>query len=244
MRRIFLSFAVLLACALVMAQEPLFIFNKPAGGGGCTTPTGTHYTESFGDSSTSCWTAGPSTCNHTYTVTGTAAQSIITSPAGAPANTACTNSLQMAIPDANEHIISNTFTSIPNSTSFDVTFTFYLSSQSVASGNSIELICFTDNGDSCDSSGRDFALFLANSSGTLTLVGQGTTTSTGVTITTATWYSVTLHHDSTSANCSLSVDGGAAKTFTCNANPVAEVYIGGQHSFAYAYTMVIGNMAF
>ena len=151
----------------------------------------------------------------------------------------------MADPDANEHIIQKTFASIPAATSFDISFSFYLTSHSIPSGIDIEMICFTDNGDGCDSSGRDISMFVGNTGGTLHVNGQGSTpASANITIATGTWYSVVLHHDATAANCSIAVNGGAAQTFTCNANPVAEVYIGGQHSYNNAYTAVFGNLAF
>lgn len=210
---------------------------------GCTTPTGTHVTESWGDSSTSCWAAGPSSCNNTWTIGLGTAQSIITSPAGAPANTACSNSLQMNVPAANDYL-SLAYSAI--STNFDMTGTFYVNTFPT-SGNRVMMLCI---GNTNCNSGNDLALVVLDNNN----VGSGTTVyggsfgsgsnSTPQSITTATWYTFDLHWDTTAANCSFVLNGGAAHTFTCSVNgTTTNLAVVGPYTFGVAAQFVIGNMA-
>jgi hypothetical protein len=80
---------VLLLCAEAFPAD--IGFCRKHGGGAaasCTTPTGDELTESFGDSTTSCWSGGDSLCNNTWTVQ--AGTPTIANVTGTPAeNTAC-----------------------------------------------------------------------------------------------------------------------------------------------------------
>lgn len=212
---------------------------------GCTTPTGTNFTESFGDSATLCWTAGPSSCNHTWTIGAGSGESIVSSPASPPANTACANSLQIVDPNAGNAWIDSTFTGITAGTSFDVVFSFQMVSNSITNGNSMEVLCITTNGGTCDSGGTIAKMTLSNPSASITVTGQGATLSASAgTITNGTWHTITLHHDATLANCSIAVDAGGAQTFTCNIGTAGQINIGNSHGNTLALTYVVGNVAF
>ena len=76
----------------------------------------------------------------------------------------------------------------------------------------------------------------------LTLRGSGATSSTLINIATATWYTVDLHLDATAASCSLSVNGGAAQTFTCNSQTTNYIIVGNVSTGTDAITYVIGNL--
>ena len=211
----------------------------------CTTPTGSHFTESFGDSSTLCWTAGPSSCNHTWTIGSGSIQSIIASPGTPPANTACANSLQLAIATGSNDYISSNFTGIPAATNYDVTGTVYVSSgMNMAAVN--VFLCMTASAGDCDiSGGTIIALGLYSPDGsTQQLIGIGTGFSGATTISTSAWHTFDLHHDSTAANCSIAVDGGTPSTFTCNVATAGTIYMGIEHYSPQATTIAVGNVAF
>jgi hypothetical protein len=70
----------------------------------CGSPAGATFTESFAGSSTACWRGGPTGCNQSWQVRG-ANYSITASPAGAPPDTACTNSLSLAASATPRHIL-------------------------------------------------------------------------------------------------------------------------------------------
>src|SRR5690348_9928695 len=108
-RRYFL--VTLLCVAPLNAQVIVDSYRYAAPAPSCTAPTGTNFTESFGDSSTSCWSGGPASCTGTWTVGAGTAHSIVSSPGTPPANAACAYSLQMAVP-ASTAYITRTFTGI------------------------------------------------------------------------------------------------------------------------------------
>src|SRR5262249_34990168 len=99
----------------------------------CATPHGTTLTESFGDSAARCWAGGPASCDQLWAVGSLSAQSINATPAGAPANTACSNSLPMNETSGTRGYVytTGTFPPLPAGTTFDVFFTLYISSSSL-----------------------------------------------------------------------------------------------------------------
>ena len=209
---------------------------------GCTTPVGTHLTESWGDSSTLCWTSGPSSCNHTWTIAGTPGESVVSSPAGAPANTACANSLQVNYVLGSAASLGVSFTAITSGT-FDAVGTLYITT-GVSSGNSGYLLCFTVSSGTCDGSGQIASLVLTENSGQK-FQGSGSTTSAQVAATTATWHTFDVHVDlGTRTNCSIAIDGGAVQTFTCNTGSPGTIYFGPQHFVNSSYNFDIGNVDF
>ena len=232
-------FAVTLYSPAQIMQQVIAAGKSAAG---CTTPTGTHVTESWGDSSTSCWAAGPSSCNNTWTIGLGTAESIISTPAGAPANTACANSLQMNVPAANDYI-SLSFGTL--STAFDVTGSIYVPTFPT-SGNRVMAICI---GNTNCSSGNDYALVVLdnNSVGSGTTIYGGSfsagTNSTPQAVTASTWHTFDLHWDPTAANCAFTLDGGASHTFICAVNVNPNILIVGSYQFGTVHEFVLGNLA-
>lgn len=209
----------------------------------CTTPTGTHFTESFGDSASLCWSSGPSSCNNTWTITGTPSQSIIQTPASPPANTACTNSVQIALPANAAASITATYTGI--ATSFDVLGTIRVSS--LPASNAAVAFCLAASGQTCVST--NLAKFVIDNGSFCTAGGNfvavtGAGNSTCVPFSINTWYTFDLHRDSTAANCSLSINGGAANAFTCGSGTPAVIMVGTDSTTNPAMTYAIGNLNF
>src|SRR5581483_12039284 len=107
-----------LACAFITSAVLLAAEPQPAQTGNaaqqlktdalttqnCLTPTGTTFSESFGDAASgACGFNGNSGCNWPWHQNGSGA-SIIVSPGAPAANTACGSSLQMVTGTANNYI--------------------------------------------------------------------------------------------------------------------------------------------
>jgi hypothetical protein len=199
---------------------------------GCTTPSGSLLTESFGDAGSLCWTGGPSTCDGTWTLTdATAAASIGAVPGTPLSNTACTNGLTFNTTNAAAQV-DKTFTQQDANTSVDAYFTLYVTSHGIGSGSSCTI------GRVTTSTGTDTAkAALRNNGGQLEISGVGAASGARITILTGDWYQVRLHTDATEANSYISLDGdvgcanGAADTagckkFTANGNARGRLYLG------------------
>lgn len=182
---------------------------------GCTTPTGTNLTESFGDAATSCWTSGPSSCDNTWTIYGTAPTGISASPGTPPANTACSNSLRMTYTTGNGLGI---YHSVTTSTSADINFELYVNSQSLDTSGVTRIA-------RAFGVGAVATIRLTNNAGTIQIFASGSDDSTHTNITTGTWYSVSLHLDATLANSYISIDGGTHQTFTRNNYDITSVWV-------------------
>jgi hypothetical protein len=228
-----------LLCSLCFAQGigGKAGFGGKAGGAGgavaaCSTPTGTNITESFGDSITSCWAAGPASCNNTWTIQSGTSESIIATPAGAPTNTACSQSLQMVL-TAGAGLITLPITGA----TLDINFTLYVTSNGLSNFNEAPLISISQFGGGGSQVGE---VGFNQQPGQLTLEGFGTAASAGVNISLNTWYTVNLHLASGAAASYITVNGGAHQTFTENANTAGFIGIG--DGAATSYTAVIGNL--
>lgn len=247
MRRLWI---IPLLCAVASAQVggKAAVGGKASAGRGiaaaCTTPTGTHVTESWGDAATSCWAAGPSSCNQTWTIGAGTAQSIVASPGSPPANTACANSLQMNLPAANNYL---TLAFSVLSSPFDLTGSFYVNTFP-SSGNRNTMVCIGDSSGCV--SGHILAMVALDNNN----VGSGTTVygtsfdtgsnSTPQAVTAGTWHTFTLHWDSTAASCSFKLDAGSANTFTCQVASNPSIMLVGPEVFGGStFEFTIGNLA-
>jgi hypothetical protein len=181
----------------------------------CTTPTGTTLTESFGDSTTSCWTSGPTTCNNTWTI-GAGAPSIAASPGTPAANTACTNSLLCSgVNGAEVNVIRAFPAPIDDAVSYNVIFYLYMANEAIANSSEARIL-YTR------ASNANIMMFITLKSAwnsILTLRGSGLTDSTDTqALSVNTWYKVTLSYGGQGAGaCSLQVDSGTPVTFTAQA---------------------------
>ncbi len=198
--------------------------------------SGTTFTETFGDSSTSCWASGPTTCSQKWAITAGTANSIITSP-GTDPTSGSANSLQMAVSGAFADIYTaGTFPTIPAGTTADVTFTIYVSSNSMTSGNVKNLITF--------SQATSPVIIKFNQSGTnLQLWAVGSTNNTATTISLNAWHTIVVHMASGAAQSYVQIDGGVTtNTFTVNAQPISSVQIGNTTGNIQNITYAIGNL--
>lgn len=228
MPRLLLALASL--CAISSAQILGPIVNSKPMVAGCSTPTGTALTESFGDSSISCWTSGPTTCDNTWTVTGSG-NSIVTSPAGSPANSACANSFQL-VGTASTQFITRNITSIPEATAVDVYAYLYVTSEALGTYTSRTLLAVTG------AATRATVHLYRADAGTLYLRGSGLTNSANVSITTGTWYKVRLHAETGTDVSYITVNDGSAQTFTQGAYAATQVQVGS--GSAVTWEIVVG----
>jgi hypothetical protein len=212
---------------LLWSQDSILIVRKKAAAS-CTTPTGTTLTESFGDSSTSCWTSGPSTCNNTWTINLGTAHSIINSPGTPPANTSCTKSLQIAQAGAEAEVYIALGKAA--ATPMDWYGEVYLTSHSLDSYATADLVGFSLRA----------SLSIFNAGGDLYLIGRGSSNSEGTLITTGTWYKVRVHLEAGANASYVSVNDGASDTFTQNAETATNLVIGANDTVT--YTAVYGYM--
>ena len=236
-RPLFFFIFCFLFCSTALAAGPDIFMAVPTSAPSCTTPTGDVLTESFGDASTSCWSGGPSTCNNTWTLSGTTTDiSIVSSPGSPPSNTACANSINFTTSSTTAIATSPTFTSIPHTTPYDVYGTIYVTS--TASGASLTLI-------NASAASSQMSIQLNNVSGAYNLKGNGSVVSSALSISAGQWYVYRLHNDATAADSYLGVStsgtpdsscsGGAADTSTCKkftaqANSTTKLVVGIQTS--------------
>ena len=206
-----------LAIASALQTSTIYV-RRPKAAAGCTTPTGSILTESFGDASTSCWTSGPTTCNNTWTV-NSGAVAIATSPAGSDTNTACTNSIQ--IDETGTEI--NIYRSITSTAVHDIIFELYVASENIANTGVYKIM-------GVEGSGTVAQIRLTKSGSQLQILASATTDSTPINISVSTWYHVTLHLDTTLANSSLTV-GGTTQTFTRANVSTTSIWLSGDNLY-------------
>lgn len=217
---------------------------EPPNGNGCVTPTGTLFTESFGEGDQSCWSAGPSTCNNTWTVvSGTYA--IDSSPAGAPENTACDNSMLMSRTDASQNIRADLGAGALTDVDTTINFTMYIDSTTITEWGDLSFFGVTTGSSFFD--GLQYVVLLerqAPGGGAATRIGVMSVAENGTcyidNIEENTWYNVVLTVDGEGGEnaSSLSIGSGAGQScsltlppagrylwFVLN-NHAADIYIG------------------
>ena len=217
---------------------------EPPNGNGCVTPTGTLFTESFGEGDQSCWSAGPSTCNNTWTVvSGTYA--IDSSPAGAPENTACDNSMLMSRTDASQNIRADLGAGALTDVDTTINFTMYIDSTTITEWGDLSFFGVTTGSSFFD--GLQYVVLLerqAPGGGAATRIGVMNVAERGTcyidNIEENTWYNVVLTVDGEGGEnaSSLSIGSGAGQScsltlppagrylwFVLN-NHAADIYIG------------------
>jgi uncharacterized protein YjdB len=204
------------------------------------TPTGSTFTELFGNSSNLCWNGGPSSCDQLWIAQGSA-QSIAATPGSPPPNTAGPNSLQMVEPAGIPSYIytTGTFPRIPSGTPFDLYFTLDVTSQTMAAYDLTTLITPSSAADGSDYPAEiSFGYDGAN----LQLQAAGSTFAASVNISLNAWHTVQLHLDAGTNASYIVVDGGAPDTFTTNARDFAYLVVGSAGGNVDAVTYYIGNL--
>lgn len=204
-------------CAPFCSAQVLPWLLPGQGGVTCNTPTGTTFTESFGDSSTSnSWGNGTNAAWAATIGTGGSA-SIVASPAGAPANTACANSLSLVTGTTNTFIQTVGYTpTVPAATAFTVTLQVYVTATSLGAFNREVLYA-----PSADSSAVNIPCRLDwhNNSPNLVINAENAASAvsgdTG-TVSLNTWHTVQLVDSGTT--CLASLDGVNTTTVAVSSN--------------------------
>jgi trimeric autotransporter adhesin len=205
-----------------------------------TTPVGSSFTESFGDSSSLCWSGGPSSCGQTW-VAQDSAQSIVATPGPFPPDAAGLHSLQMVQPSGTRAYIYTTgsFPRIPAGTSFDLYFTLDVTSQAMSTYDLTTLIAPSN-----DASGSEYPaqISFAYDGTNFQLQAGGSSFASQVNISLNAWHTVQLHVASGMNASFIAVDDGAPAGFTANASDFSYLVVGSTLGNLDAITYYIGNI--
>jgi len=204
-----------------------------------TTPTGSTFTESFGDSSNPCWSGGPSFCSQTW-VAQDSAQSIVTTPGALAPDAAGLNSLQMVQPAGTRAYIYTTgsFPRIPAGTPFDLYFTLDVTSQAMQTYDLTTLMT-----PSSDAGGSQYPaqISFGYDGVNFQLQAGGSSFASPLNISLNAWHTVQLHVGSGANASFIAVDGGAPAGFTANASDFSYLVVGSTLGNLDAITYYIGN---
>lgn len=194
---------------------------------GAQTPSGTLFTESFGDTGSSpCGYSLNSIGLSSYTgcnvqwgglTVGTLGSVAIGTSPGTKAYPQGPNSLNIVTGTSATYVQSVGFTpNVPIATTFDAEFSLYIASTSLGAFNAQSLFITSD-----DSAGLTFPCkiqYHSTSGGQIAISGVGSSTSSDITVSLTTDHIVDEHCASGTNNSYITLDGGAHQTFTANAN--------------------------
>jgi len=246
MRKFSILFLILLFA--FQANAATTVSGRPCPGGAgttsCTTPIGDELTESFGDSSSSCWSGGDSTCNNTWTVV-TGSPTIAAVPAGAPSNTACTNGISFDTTSAAETLYKDLGDgTIPNNVQVVITFSMYIDSSSIVGYSYSALVALNASNTSLESVTLYSSVGLnKNTAGTgvaTKIAAFGNSDSCTIDFAEDTWYNITLTLDAAaSENGSTLSDGTNSCNFTRDTDASRYLWAGALDTGIVGY---IGNV--
>jgi len=214
--------------------------NQGTGTNGNGIPSGSTFTESFGNSSNQCWNGGPSSCDQMWMAQGST-QSIVATPGSPPPNTAGPHSLQMIEPAGSVSYIysTGTFPRLPAGTPFDLYFTLDVTSQTMQASDITRLITPSNTADGSDYPAQISFVYDGSN---LQLQAGGSTFTSSVNLTLNTWHTVQLHVSGGTNASFMVVDAGAMKTFTENPSDFAYLLVGSAAGNLDAMTYYIGNV--
>ena len=203
-------------------------------------PSGSTFTESFGNSSNLCWNGGPSSCDQMWMAQGSP-QSIVATPGSPPPNTAGPHSLQMIEPTGSASYIysTGTFPRLPAGTSFDLSFTLDVTSQAMQASDIARLITPSNAADGSDYPAQ---ISFGYDGTNLQLQAGGSTFTSSVNLSLNTWHTVQLHVAGGTNASFMVVDAGAMNTFTENPSDFAYLAVGSAAGNLDAMTYYIGNV--
>lgn len=245
MRKLFIILFLLILALPV--QSATMVSGRPCPGGAtvasCTTPTGDELTESFGDSSTSCWTDGSSVCNNTWTKNGTL--SIEDSPGSPPSNTACAKSLKFDTTSAEaKATIAVPGGAIAADEAVTLNFSVYIDSSTITGFGSLEIVGLNNTSNAISSSTAIVTFKLRRSAS-----GDGVATHFRVSgadycdlaISEDTWYDVTLTIPASDAGdqSTMAIAGGSSCNFTKDTDASGYIHVG---AIATGIVGYIGNI--
>ena len=208
----------------------------------CNTPTGTTFTESFGDTGGgACGFNGNTGCNWPWHQNGTGA-TIVPSPGTPGANTACANSLQMVTGTANNYIsMVGPTPTVPSGTTTDTTIYVYPVATSLGAYNAQTLYV-----QSLGSDGGNFPCRIdwhTTSLGAVAVRGEGTNVSSDTSVLSLNaWHTIALHCASGAGSSYVALDGGTQETFTAQASDWNYQTIGALNGTTQSISYAIGSI--
>jgi hypothetical protein len=203
-------------------------------------PSGSTFTEYFGNASNLCWSGGPSSCDQMWVAQGSA-QSIVATPGSPPPNTAGPHSLEMIEPAGTASYIytTGTFPRLPSGTLFDLYFTLDVTSQAM---QAFDLTRLVTPSNAADGSNYPAQISFGYDGSNLQLQAGGSSFTSNVNISLNAWHTVQLHLAGGTNASFMVVDGGAMNTFTENASDFAYLVLGSAAGNLDAITYYIGNV--
>ena len=203
-------------------------------------PSGSTFTEYFGNASNLCWSGGPSSCDQMWVAQGSA-QSIVATPGSPAPNTAGPHSLEMIEPAGTASYIytTGTFPRLPAGTPFDLYFTLDITSQAMRAFDITRVITPSNTGDGSDYPAQISFLYDGSN---LQLQAGGSSFTSNVNISLNAWHMVQLHLAGGMNASFMVVDSGATNTFTENASDFAYLVVGSAAGKLDAMTYFIGNV--
>ena len=203
-------------------------------------PSGSTFTESFGNASNLCWSGGPSSCDQMWVAQGSA-QSIVATPGSPAPRTAGPHLLQMIEPAGTASYIYTTgaFPRLLSGTPFDLYFTLDVTSQAM---QAFDLTRLVTPSNSADGSNYPAQISFAYDGTNLQLQAGGSSFTSNVNISLNAWHTVQLHLAGGTNASFMVVDGGAMNAFTENANDFAYLVLGSAAGNLDAITYYIGNV--
>jgi hypothetical protein len=219
-RKLILILALL--CASCSAQILQQVAGNTPNPSICTT-FGNTFTEGFGDDGSALnWASGGnSNFYQTWTVVSGTAPAVVSSP-GTLISGVCPNSIEFTVAG---QISAYDIPHIPAGTTFDLYFTFYLTTSTSNFNTVMQLY---------DSTVAAYvAQFKSDGNGSYQM--QGSTASSAVTPSKNVWHLMRIHIQSGASSSYVNIDGGANATFTANSNGFNELDITGIASNTYYF---------
>jgi hypothetical protein len=250
MRKLFiiLFLLIFLLIPATPIQSATMVSGRPCPGGvtaSCTTPTGDELTESFGDSSSLCWTDGSSVCNNTWTHGG-GTLSIEDSPGTPPSNTACAKSLKF---DSTSAVTRATIAvpggAIAGDEAVTINFSVYIDSSTIDAWDSTGLVALNNFSEGILHVDAIAIVRLLRNTGTegvaTHLRATGGATSCMLAISEDTWYDVTLTIPASDAGdqSTMAIAGGSSCNFTKDTDASGYIHVGASDTGIVGY---IGNI--
>ena len=206
MKRLVFIFAFLLCCSAIQVQARGIMTMCGAGMpvAGCTTPSGTVLSESFGD--------GGTDTDATWATSGDSYTYKHELQASSPAGSCTYGLLHDTANESGERVYWDNGSGIDYSnTNVTIEFSLYVNSFTIDnSANIIFMSWATANAGSINNTIT--VRFYKTSGGALQLFAGGASNSTFVGISTETWYTVKIHINTTAASSYFQVTGGGSTT--------------------------------
>lgn len=193
------------------------------------TPTGSSFTESFGDGNAPCWSGGPSTCDKTWVI-GAGTPAIVSNVMSAPPQ--CSHSLQINESAAAQYIYEALPQAIPTGATADVYAQIVFTTAPSANFEDVIALGSGTNG----VAGYTVEVYGVNGT-PFGLAADGATQSASVNVSTGTAYLMHIHLASGASASYFQIDNGAQEVFTEESEPAVYLVIGSPGAVTTEYTI-------